>query len=176
MLDSRKEFSKIFDDCINKIYRFVFVKVSSEEVAQDLTSETFAKGWEAYQQRCAEGCQKIENPSAFLYRIARNLVIDYYREKGRTQLVSIENAPIIDSTDIEAKAFFNSDLSRIKALLADLSDDYQNVIVWHYLDDLSVKEIAKLMDKSEDAVRVTLHRALKSLKSRLNLDIQIQEV
>lgn len=177
MSNPTKEFSKIFDDCIEKIYRFVFIKVSSEEIANDITSETFLKGWEAYQASCGLDCQKIENPKAFLYRIARNLVIDYYREKGKAQVVSVENAAIIDPRPgIAEVAAFSSDLDKIKTMLNDLNDDYQNVIVWHYLDDLPISEIAKIMDKSEDAVRVTLHRALKSLKSKMNPSFQIQEV
>lgn len=173
MVNPRKEFSKIFDNCVNKIYRFVFIKVNSEEVANDLTSETFLKGWESFQASCGQDGQKIENPQAFLYKIARNLVIDYYREKGRTQIVSADNNPIVDPRPSgQEKAIFNSDLDRIKAVLVDLNDDYQNVIVWHYLDDLPISEIAKIMDKSEDTARVTLHRALKSLKARLNPPIQ----
>ena len=50
MANPRKEFSKIFDKYIDKIYRFVFLKVNSEEIAQDLCSETFLRGWEAYQK------------------------------------------------------------------------------------------------------------------------------
>jgi RNA polymerase sigma-70 factor (ECF subfamily) len=62
----------------------------------------------------------------------------------------------------------NSDLEQVKAALVNLRDDYQNVIVWRYLDDLSIPEIAKILDKSETAARVLLHRALKALKNELN--------
>lgn len=173
MTNPRKEFSKIFDNCVNKIYRFVFVKVNSEEVANDLTSETFLKGWQAFQASCGDEGQKIENPQAFLYKIARNLVIDYYRQKGRTQVISADNAPIPDPRPSgQEKAIFNSDLDRIKVILADLNDDYQSIIVWHYLDDLPIAEIAKIMDKTEDTARVTLHRALKALKSRINPPVE----
>jgi RNA polymerase sigma-70 factor (ECF subfamily) len=86
MANPRKEFSKLYDKYIAKIYRFIYLKVNSEEIAQDLCSETFLKGWQAFKN----SQNKIENPSAFLYRIARNLVTDYYREKGRTQVVSAE--------------------------------------------------------------------------------------
>ena len=54
--------------------------------------------------------------------------------------------------------------------LNNLKEDYQDVIIYRYLDELSVPEIAKIVQKSEDAVRVSLHRALKSLKNELNLD------
>lgn len=164
MPNYRKEFSKIYDQCINKIYRFIFFKVNSEAIAQDLCSETFLKGWESYRNN-----PNIENPSAFLYRIARNLVTDYYREKGRTQFVSPEVVPIIDpNPGIEEKAIFNSELNRVKLVLAGLKEDYQNVIIWHYLDDFSIPEVAKMLNKSEETTRVTLHRALKSLRNEIN--------
>jgi len=163
MANPRKEFSKIYDNCINKIYRFIFLKVNSEAITQDLCSETFLRGWEAF-----KGNQKIENPQAFLYRIARNLVIDYYREKGRTQVVSTEYTPIIDpNPGLEERVALNSDLEQIKGALVNLKEDYQNVIIWRYLDDLSIPEVAKLMEKSEQTTRVTLHRALKALKNEI---------
>ena len=164
MANKRKEFSKIYDQYINKIYRFVFLKVSSEEVAQDLCSETFLRGWASFNSE-----EKIENCQAFLYTIARNLVTDYYREKGRTQVVSIENISIVDPVQgIEEKMTLKSDLEQVKLVLANLNEDYQNVIIWHYLDDLPIPEVAKMLDKSESTTRVTLHRALQALKNELH--------
>lgn len=170
MANLRKEFSKIYDKYIDKIYRFVFLKVNSESIAQDLTSETFLKGWEAYKQaqNPKSKIKKIDNPQAFLYRIARNLVTDHYREKGRTQFVSVDDIPIIDPRPgIEERVVLNSDVEQIRAVLANIKEDYQNVIIWHYLDDLPISEVAKLMEKSEETTRVTLHRAIKSLKKEI---------
>lgn len=171
MANTRKIFSKIYDEHIDKIYRFIFLKVSSQEIAQDLTSETFLRGWEAFKksQNPVANNQKIENIQAFLYKIARNLVTDHYREKGKTQIVSAEYVNITDPrANLEEKALLKSDIDNIRIALVNLREDYQNVIIWHYLDDLSVSEIAKIMDKSEPAVRVQLHRALKSLKSSID--------
>lgn len=163
MADYRKVFSKIYDQNINKIYRFILLKVSSPEMAQDLTSETFLRGWESFRSG-----NKIENPQAFLYRIARNLVIDYYREKGRAQFVSPEMVIIADpNPGIEEKAALSSDLGRVRAVLANLKEDYQNIIIWHYLDDLPIKEVAKMLDRTEETTRVLLHRALKALREKI---------
>ena len=98
MANKRKEFGKIYDKHIDKIYRFIFLKVSSQEIAQDLCSETFLKGWEAYknQKSNLKNQKEIENVSAFLYRIARNLVTDHYRQKSRNQTVSTEFVSITD--------------------------------------------------------------------------------
>jgi len=161
----RNIFSKIYDQYINKIYRFIFLRVNSQEIAKDLTSETFLKGWENFR----ENHQNIENPPAFLYKIARNLITDFYREKGKTQIVSAENIRIIDpAMDLEEKAILRSDLEEIRKNLTNLKEEYQEVIIWHYLDDLSISEMAKILDKSEGAVRVTLHRALNSLREKLS--------
>jgi RNA polymerase sigma-70 factor (ECF subfamily) len=164
MANLRKIFSKIYDRYINKIYRFIFLKVNSQEIAQDLTSETFLRGWESFKNG-----NKIENPQAFLYQIARNLVTDYYREKGRAQVVSAEFVPIVDPRqDLEEKALATSDVDTIKLALTKLPEDYQNVIIWHYLDDLPIPEIAVMLNRTEEATRVLLSRALKALRNECN--------
>ena len=162
----RKVFSKIYDQNINKIYRFIFLKVSSQEIAQDLCSETFLRTWEKFKQ--GKG-NPIQNPQAFLYRTARNLVIDHYRQKGKAQVISAESAPIVDPREnLEEEAILRSDLNMVKTSLAGLKDDYQDVIIWHYLDDLPISEVSELLDRSEEATRVLLHRALKALKVEIN--------
>jgi RNA polymerase sigma-70 factor (ECF subfamily) len=164
MSNLRKKYSQIYDQYIEKIYRFIFFKVNSKEIAEDLTSETFLRGWEKF-----KGDQKIENPPAFLYRIARNLVIDHYREKGRFQVVSAESSPIIDPrTSLEERAILNSDLETVRKALSNLKEDYQEAVIWYYLDDLPISEIAKLLDRTEPATRVLIHRALNALRASIN--------
>ena len=62
----------------------------------------------------------------------------------------------------------SSDIDNIRTALVGLGGEYQDVIIYRYLDELSISEIAKIMEKSEGAVRVTLHRALKTLRDELN--------
>lgn len=166
-MDKREEFGKIYDENIDKIYRFIFLKVNSQEVAQDLASETFLRTWEKFKEG---GNNPIENPRAFLYQTARNLVVDHYREKGKFKVVPVEITPMPDPAgNLEEKAVFSSDLDNIRVALADLkNEDYQNVIIWHYLDDLPIPEVAKMLDRTEQATRVLLHRALKSLKQKIH--------
>jgi len=156
-------FGRTYDDYINKIYRFVFLKTGIKEVAEDLSSETFLKFFNALKKGT-----KIENQQAFLYQIARNLIADYYKAKGRTAVVSADLSPIVDPKNLEEKSMVNSDLSLLKAGLVRLKEDEQSIIVWRHLEELSIPEIAKLVDKSESATRVMLHRAMNSLKEALN--------
>jgi RNA polymerase sigma-70 factor (ECF subfamily) len=163
MPNLKKIFSKIYDKYVAKIYRFIFLKVNSKEIAQDLTSETFLKAWKAFSFQRSEF--RVQNPQAFLYKIAKNLVTDYYREKAKIQLISAESSPIIDPRiNLEEKAIQNSDLELVKKAILKLKDEYQDAIIWYYLEGYSVSEIAKILDKSEPATRMLISRAIKNLK------------
>ena len=162
MANPRKIFSQIYDKYIDKIYRFIFLKVNSQEIAQDLTSETFLRGWESFQTKNEE----IENIQAFLYRIARNLVTDHYREKGKAKVISAEYWEVTDPRqNLAEKSLLESDIDNIRMALFSLKEEYQDVIIWHYLDDLPIQEVAKMMGRTEEATRVLLHRALKNLRN-----------
>ncbi|RLC65161.1 MAG: hypothetical protein DRI01_01780 [Chloroflexi bacterium] len=168
MPDLRKEFGNIYDRYVDKIYRFVFLKVNSEEVAQDITSETFLKGWERYSADKQNSGNEIKNPRAFLYRIARNLIVDHYRQKNRVQIVPADDARIVDpKIDLQGQAARMSDLVRVKQALSELNDDYQNVIIWRYIEGLSVSETARLLGRTNEATRVLTSRALKALRTKL---------
>lgn len=164
MPDARKTFSQIYDKYIDKIYKFVFFKVNSQEIAEDLTSEAFSRTWVVFK----ENQDEIKNVRAFLYKTANNLVIDHYRQKGRANIISVNNPLIIDpKQDLEKNILLNSDMENIRQALFHLKEDYQNVIIWHYLDDLPISEVSELLNKTEQATRVLLHRALKTLKQKI---------
>lgn len=165
----KKEFGQIYDDNVDKIYRFVYLKVNSREIAQDITADTFAKAWKSYiSSQKGFFKKKVENHQAFCYRIARNLVTDYYRKKPRISHASLESVSVVDTgSNLEEKAMINSDMEMVKKALAGIKDEHQDVIIWRYLDELSVAEIATLIGKSEGATRVLVHRAMETLKSSL---------
>lgn len=174
MQNLKKNFSKIYDQNIDKIYRFVFLKVDSKETAEDLTSETFLRAFEAFKEKNEnkEG-EQIKNPKAFLYQIARNLVIDYYRQKDKIQAVSAENTALSDPRqDLQELSNQNFELERVRTAISQLNEEYQNAIIWYYLEEMPIKKIAQLLDRTEPATRVLIHRALNSLREKL----QIQKV
>lgn len=158
-------FADIYDGFVDKIYRFVYFKVSSVQEAEDITSEVFLKVWEY--ARKGEG--NIKHLSAFLYQIARNLVIDYYRKSKERKILSLEDLeerhqPLIEQ-DHKAEVAVSQRLAgqEIEQYLKKVSDPYREALVLKYLDGYSVKEIALILGKQRIAVRVLLHRALKAL-------------
>ena len=157
----KEQFSEIYDQYIDKIYRFVYLKVNSQEIAEDITSKVFTKGWESYKNK------QIDNVGAFLYQIARNTVIDHYREKGRTKVVSADNAGDLtdNKTNILDRAVLASDFETVKLAISKIKKDYQDIVIWHYVDGMEISEIAQIMERPQGTVRVMLHRGLKELKN-----------
>ena len=114
------------------------------------------------------GRSEIENPRAFLYQIARNLVTDHYRQGNRALIIPLEDVQIEDpNPGPEKEVFLDSSLKYLGLALNKIPEQYQDVIIWYYLDDIPIREIAKIMDKSQGAVRVMIHRALKALREEI---------
>jgi len=161
---TEQQFLECYDQHVGKIYRYIYFRVNAEELAQDLTSEVFLKSWQSL------SLKGVSNPRAFFYQVARNLVTDFYRKKDKTpiSLEEITDKPISDKTasplDLAAVSL---DMNLVKQALRQLSPDYQEIIIWRYLDELETKEIAEILNKSEGAVRTLLSRALGELRGRM---------
>jgi len=169
--DDSQQFGDVYDQYVDKIYRFVFLKVNSQAVAQDLTSETFTRTLE-YVNRNKD--KKIDNMQAFLYRTALNMVTDYYRKKSRqdvpleyeSQHVVEVEVPERDRADVAAMQ--NEQIGQIRTALAQMEGEHVDVVMWHYVEDLSTKEIADILGRPEGTIRVMLHRGLKELRKQLS--------
>ena len=163
MSEAKELFTILYDQHITKIYRFIYLKVDSSETAEDLCSEVFTRVWKGFS---SIESKQVENPQAFIYQIARNVIADHYREKSKAKIVAIEEV-VEDNKSIEEQIMVNLEMDRIQKILLKLKEDYQNYIIWRYLDELSILEISQIIGKSQDSVRVGIHRALQALKREL---------
>jgi len=166
----KREFVKIYDRYAGRIYRFVYLKVSSPRDSEDLTSEVFLRFWRNVSE---DGSDKtvIENQRVLFYKIANILVFVFYRKKSRTDLIMDPEDSILskieDKFDLNSRLNIDSDVEEVKKALGQIENKYQNIIIWRYLDDFSNKEIAQILEKPEGTVRVLIHRALKELKCKM---------
>ena len=156
-------FAEMFDRYHEKVYRFAYLKLPKAQDAEDVTSEVFLKVWEHI-----KGGKKINSLQAFIYQVARNLIVDFYRRSGRP-MESIDETEIViaDRSDLtlQEKMTLKEDMARVEGALRKLKDAYREVIVLHYLNELSLVETAHAIEKSPGATRVLLHRGMKALKS-----------
>src|SRR3990167_9080218 len=122
-------FGELYDRYAPKIYRYVYYKVATITEAEDLTAEVFLKTWE-YVQRHAENPEKrIENFRAFIYRLARNAVVDYYRHQREASILSneamLERVPAPEEVSAAAQVALASDMVTVENALKGLKDEYR---------------------------------------------------
>jgi len=133
-----------------------------------VTSEVFLKTW----QKISRSDEEIKNIRALFYKIARNLIIDFYRQSGKEKNISL-NEVVVDDRQlvVDEQQLDEFQLSGDKIVLNQalqkLKEDYREAIVLKYINEFSVAEIAEVMQRSKGSVRVLIHRALKALREIL---------
>ena len=158
-------FGQLYDFYAPKIFRFIRLKVGSQVLAEDLSSESFLRIWEYLQEQERE---IEESFRGLLYRVARNLIVDYYKRKSSQEiLIDDDFKEYLEEQLVGGDLRSRDDTEEVHRALVKIKEEYQDVIIWYYIDELSVPEIAKIMDKSQGAIRVLIHRGLKSLKEHL---------
>lgn len=156
-------FSQIYDEHVDKVYRFVFFKVSNEAIAQDITSETFTRLWKEISFD-----REVKSPSGFLFRVAKNLIIDHYRTKDQNPVILDNPENILDKNqDIAGQAVQKDEVRAVMVALDKLNDDYRLAVSMYYVEQEPVSEVAKALNKSQGATRVMIHRGMKQLREIL---------
>ena len=157
-------FGSLYDHYQPAIYRFIAVKVSSREEAEDITHHVFLSAW----QRVSTYKHRGHPFSSWLYQIARNLVIDHYRSKHDD--ISLDKIdpdssiiPAVAQSDIAVKM----QLEKVHGAIKELKADSQDVILLRFVEDLPLKEVSAILKKSEGAVKLLQHRAIKELRKQL---------
>lgn len=163
-----ESFGVIYDFYHEKIYRYVFLKLPTQEDAEDVTADTFLRVWQYLQ-----GKNKVKNMQALLYQTSRNLIVDFYRKRGgKVESVDEQEIVVADRSDLtlQEKMNLKTDMARAERAIRQLKDIYRDVIILHFLNDVPLKEIGPLIEKSSGATRVILHRALKALREIMETD------
>ena len=162
-------FILVYDAYANSIYRFIYFKVGSKEEAEDIASQVFLKTWDYIRNNNLKDHKTLKS---LLYKVARNTVIDHYRKQSRKTESSLDagiddinNVNIVDpAQDIISEISTKADHEMLVLRMRDLKDEYREAIVLRYINELNIKEIAQVLDKSRGNVRVLIYRALKALK------------
>jgi RNA polymerase sigma-70 factor (ECF subfamily) len=158
-------FGELYERYVQTIFRFVYVRLDDRRDAEDLTEEVFLRVWQSLPNYREQGVPFL----AFLFRIARNAVIDFYRSsKSSAHQESIEDSPLQDlRSDPGEQAITNLEHQELRRILDTMREDYRMVLVLRFLSELSPEETAQVMGRSTGAVRVLQHRALSALRSIL---------
>lgn len=161
---NREDFGILYERCYDKVFRQCYYRAGENIAeAEDLTEQVFIKALRGIYRYRPQG----KPFSTWLISIANNLLIDYYRAKKAT--ASIEDVILVagDDTDPTLLAEKDLDNSQLYQAIKRLKPDWQRVIVARHMYEMEYEEIARMVQKSEGAVRVIAHRALLSLRDLL---------
>lgn len=158
-------FAKLYDIFIDPIYRYVYYRVKSDD-AEDITETVFLRVWENLDKYRAGDKSSF---SAWVFRIAHNLVVDYYRGRKEREfdelLVDVpddkrDHSPIRTTESIIRKEVLKKAISRLKKT-------YQDILIYKFINSFSNAEIADIMNKTEGSIRILQFRALRALRVEL---------
>jgi RNA polymerase sigma-70 factor (ECF subfamily) len=155
-------FGQLYERYIDRIFRYIRARVGQDRIAEDISEMVFLRSFEsldAYKER--------GHPfSAYLYQVARNLLVDHYREVDNTLPLQGIESKEASTLDTEQSAIQQEKMAALVDALANLPDEYQEVIRLRVLMQMPTSETSEWMNRSEGAVRVLLHRAMKALKKK----------
>lgn len=169
MLDekvNRDNFSQLYDKYINKIFNFIYYKTHHKETAEDLTSETFIKALDKL-DRFDENKGSF---STWIYQIARNNVIDFYRTKKNS--INIDDIwDLSTDEDILRDLDTAKKLEDVKEHLKTLKSEQREIVILRVWEGMSYKEISDAMGKSEASCKMAFSRTIKILKEQMPLSV-----
>jgi RNA polymerase sigma-70 factor, ECF subfamily len=154
-------FGPLYDHYQPMIYRFVLVKVGRREDAEDITHQVFVAAWQNL-----KGYEHRGHPfSSWLYQIARNQIVDHYRAKRNDiSFDKVDPESFVAALNIQLDLSIKLQLEKVRDAITTLKPDYQDVIILRFIEDLPLKEVAAAMEKTEGAIKLMQHRAIKELK------------
>lgn len=157
-----QEFGWLYDAYIAKIYNFIYYRTYHKQTAEDLTSLTFTKAYVNIQSFSPQ----LGAFSAWIHRIARNNVIDYYRTVKPTS--DITNAFDLSSSDnVERGVDTLLKLEKVKQYLDTLPSEHKDLVIMRVWDELNYKEIAQILNKSEASLKVSFSRIVAKMHKEM---------
>ena len=162
--DMESEFIAAYDRYADAIFRFCIVRIGNRDAARDITQETFVHAWE----HAAAG-KPVSNMRAFLYRIASNLIIDRVRKHQELSLDALMDdehftPPISEEKNPQDMAM----IAEMVRAINQLDEKYRTPIILRYIEGMDVKDIARIVDESENTVSVHVHGGIEKLRELLD--------
>jgi RNA polymerase sigma-70 factor (ECF subfamily) len=162
----RAAFAVLYRRYLEAVYSYAFFQLGDHHDAEDATERTFLAALRAIDGFRDQGASF----RAWLFRIARNTIANSHRSRFRRRsspLDELDQHPPAPDADPAAMSVRADELRAVRRVLAELPDDRRQVVLLRFAEGLSTREIAQVLDRSEGAVRVLLHRALRDLAARL---------
>ena len=165
-------FSLLYERYVDNIYSYIYYRTGNHHDAEDLVSRTFYRALKHFTRYVDRGAPF----SAYLYRIAHNIVANFHRDRSRRQVVPL-NEMLLPALRREqpAVAFEEGDVqAALLEVVRRLPPDRQELLILKFVDQLTNAEIAKIMGRTEGAIKSLYHRTLVALRQDMTTGIAEQ--
>lgn len=152
--------TQIYEDNFDRIYRYIVLKIGDRNEAEDMTQQVFLNAIKAIPGYKSKGMPF----SSWLYRIAHNQVVDYFRKKSKRQFVPLDERMESGNEDPEQFAVRKMQVEELSQATKQLTKAQQEVISLRFAGELSIAEVAKMMGKSIGAIKALQHSAIVALR------------
>lgn len=162
-----KAFERLVFTHRESLYKFLRSKLPNAEDAMDVTNVVFLRVWSYI---TTAHSKETHHFRGLLFHVARNAIADFYRKKKDSlsiEAMSESGTEIEDETRTPEKLAASVDVGMVRVALAKIKPEYQDVIILKHFEGLDTEDIARKLEKTENNVRVTLHRALRELRKHL---------
>lgn len=160
-------FGVLYKRYIDQIYNYIYFRTSNGKDAEDICSRVFLRALKHIERYEDRGYPF----SAWLYRIAHNLVVNWYRDSERSEEISLAEQyppPIVDGS-VEERIERADEEDRLMAIINNLPEDRRELLILKHVEGLTNSEIGLIMDRTEGAIKALYHRTLESLRDDYDL-------
>jgi len=159
----QEAFAQLYEEYFDKIYRYIALKIGNKTEAEDMTQQVFLNAIKSISSFKWKGIPF----SAWLFRIAHNQMVDYLRKKTKRITVPLTESLVNTDDNPELIAEQNLDIKRLHSAIPQLTRAQREAISLRFAGGLSIAEAAKVMGKSQGAVKALQHSAIVALRKEL---------
>ena len=157
--------ASLYEEYYDRIVRYIFIRINDQGEAENLGGDVFLRALQSLDSYRGRPQQMI----AWLFSIARNLVIDHVRKMSKRKEISIDEVEIPDKQNIEEAVEKKSELERLSQAVKQLTPAQREVIGLRFFAELSSTEVGKILGKSSGAVREMQRAAIETLREQMNV-------
>jgi RNA polymerase sigma-70 factor (ECF subfamily) len=162
----KEAFGELYERYVGRIYNYIYYRTGNSYDAEDLTERVFLRAMRHIRNYTDRGLPF----SAWLYRIAHNLVANWHRDNSRRKEIPLNDSAVIHfwSELPESELLRSEERERLIRVIRCLPPDRQNLLVLKFVDHLSNAEIGQIMGRTEGAIKSLYHRTLLTMREELS--------
>jgi len=156
-----REFGELYKLYVEKVFRYIYSRIGNVQEAEDVTAQTFLSAFESF-----DSFRQDEHFASWLFTIARNKAMDYFRQKKNTFTIDCV-VNISGDVDPLSHVINSEQTAALSQLIGALPEEERELLRVRFLAEMSFREIARYLNRSEDAVKKSTYRLLARLHSQM---------